>query len=108
MAELVKRGLRAQLQTGNLLTGELFVDLTFVANAPPAELDTSGPIPVIPSVPATIEALQASVTAIMNKIAALPLEQLVGSLTKTATGLEAIVNSPEIKEAATSLGETMA
>ena len=36
MAELVKRGLRAQLQTGNLLTGELFVDLTFAADAPPA------------------------------------------------------------------------
>jgi paraquat-inducible protein B len=108
MAELVRRGLRAQLQTGNLLTGELFVDLTLVANAAPAELDTSGPVPVIPSVPATIEALQASVTAIMNKVAALPIEQLVGSLTKTATGLEAIVNTPDIHEAANSLGETMA
>ena len=108
MAELVKRGLRAQLQTGNLLTGELFVDLTLAANAPPAELDTSGPIPVIPSVPATMEALQASVTAIMNKVAALPVEQLVGSLTNTATGLEAIVNTPDMKEAAKSLGETMA
>ena len=69
MAELVKRGLRAQLQTGNLLTGELFVDLTFAADAPPAELDTTGPVPIIPSVPATIEALQASATAIMNKVA---------------------------------------
>ena len=108
MAELVKRGLRAQLQTGNLLTGELFVDLTFAADAPPAELDTSGPVPVIPSVPATIEALQASVTAIMNKVAALPVEQLVGSLAKTAAGLEAIVNAPDIQEAAKSLGATMA
>ena len=35
-----KRGLRAQLQTGNLLTGELFVDLIFLPDAPPAELDT--------------------------------------------------------------------
>jgi paraquat-inducible protein B len=104
MAELVKRGLRAQLRSGNLLTGELFVDLTFAADAPPAELDTSGPVPVIPSVPATIEALQASVTAIMNKVAALPVDQLVASLTKTATGLEAIVNAPGIQEAAKSLG----
>ena len=31
MAELVQRGLRAQLQMGNLLTGELFVDLIFDA-----------------------------------------------------------------------------
>ena len=108
MAELVKRGLRAQLQSGNLLTGELFVDLTFAPDAPPAELDTTGPVPVIPSVPATMEALQASVTAILNKVAALPVEQLVASLTKTAAGLEAIVNAPDIQAAAKSLGETMA
>ena len=57
----------------------------------------SGPVPVIPSVPATLEALQASATAIMNKIAALPLEQLVGSLTKTAAGSRRIVNSPELQ-----------
>ena len=108
MAELVGRGLRAQLRAGNLLTGELFVDLTFAADVPPAELDTSGPIPVIPSVPATMEALQASVTAIMSKIAGLPLDQLVASLSRTAGGLEAIVNAPDVQEAAKSLGETMA
>ena len=107
MAELVKRGLRAQLQTGNLLTGELFVDLTFAAAAPPAQLDTTGPVPIIPSVPATIEALQASATAIMSKVAALPVEQLIGSLTKTAAGLEAIISAPEIQAVAKSLGETM-
>jgi paraquat-inducible protein B len=100
MADLVRRGLRAQLQMGNLLTGELFVDLTFAQGAAPAELDTSGPVPIIPSVPATLEALQASATAIMNKIAALPLDQLMASLTKTAEGLERVVNSPDLQQAA--------
>ena len=47
---------------------------------------TSGPVPIIPSVPATLEALQASATAILNKIAKLPVEQLVASLSKTAGG----------------------
>lgn len=107
MADLVQRGLRAQLQTGNLLTGELFVDLTFVPNAPPAALDTSGPLPVIPSVPATLEALQASVTAILNKIASLPIEQLVGSLSKTADGVETMVNSPELREGLRSVGPAL-
>ena len=68
----------------------------------------AGPVPVIPSVAATIEALQASVTAIMNKVAALPVEELVASLTKTAAGLEAIVNTPDIQATAKSLGETIA
>jgi paraquat-inducible protein B len=97
MAKLVQQGLRAQLQSGNLLTGELFVDLTFPPNAPKAELDTSGPIPIIPSVAARVEALQASATAIVNKIAALPVDELVGSLTRTAGGVEAIVNAPEVQ-----------
>ena len=104
MAGLVERGLRAQLQTGNLLTGELFVDMVFVSDAPSAALDTSGPVPVIPSVPATLEALQASATGILNKIAALPIEQLVQSLSQTAVGLERIVNAPELQTAATSFG----
>ena len=91
-------GLRAQLQIGNLLTGELFVDLTFAPGAAPAQLDLSGPVPVMPSVPATLEALQASATAIMNKIAALPIEELMASLTKTAEGLERIVNSPDLQQ----------
>ena len=104
MANLVARGLRAQLQTGNLLTGELFVDLVFAPDAPAAELDLSGPVPVLPSVPATLEALQASATGILNKIAALPIEQLVQSLNQTAAGLEKIVNAPELQTAAASFG----
>ena len=58
MADCRKRGLRAQLKTGNLLTGELFVDLDILPDAPPAELDEGGPIPMIPSVPATLEVLR--------------------------------------------------
>ncbi len=108
MAALVKRGLRAQLQMGNLLTGELFVDLTIAPRVTPAELDTSGPIPIIPSVPATLEALQASATAILNKISALPLDELMTSLTGTAAGLERIVNSPDLKEALVALGPAVA
>src|SRR3954447_6348435 len=108
MAELVARGLRAQLQTGNLLTGELFVDLVLVPDAPKAELVTTGPIPEIPSIPATLDQLQASATTILNKIAKLPVEDLLASLTRTADGLEQIVNSPDLQGATKGLGPTIA
>ena len=53
MAALVERGLRAQLQSSNLLTGELLVDLGFHPDSPPAKLNRSGPYLEIPTVPPT-------------------------------------------------------
>jgi len=35
MTSMVEKGLRVQLKTGNLLTGQLFVDLNFFPDAPP-------------------------------------------------------------------------
>jgi paraquat-inducible protein B len=108
MAQLVRQGLRAQLQTGNLLTGDLFVDLVMQPAAASAELDTSGPVPVIPSVPNTLEALQASATQILNKIANLPIEDLAVSLNSTARGLDEIVNSPDLQAALRALAPAIA
>ncbi len=80
MAALVERGLRAQLKSGNLLTGELLVDLDFHPDSPPAKLDMSGHYPRIPSVPTQLEVLTASVTGLLNRLAALPLPELVDDL----------------------------
>ena len=51
MAALVERGLRAQLKSGNLLTGELMIDLDFHPESPPAKLDHSGTYPRFPRCP---------------------------------------------------------
>ena len=88
MAALVERGLRAQLKSGNLLTGELLVDLDFHPKSPPAKLDRSGAYPEIPAVPAQLEALEASVTTVLNKLAALPLPELVDDLRRTVQGID--------------------
>jgi paraquat-inducible protein B len=103
MAALVERGLRAQLQSGNLLTGELLVDLDFHPDSPPAKLDRSGPYPEIPSVPADLEAMTASVTAALQKLAALPLPELVDDLRHAVQGIDGLVTSPDTKKAVTAL-----
>jgi paraquat-inducible protein B len=103
MAALVERGLRAQLKSGNLLTGELLVDLDFHPDSPPATLDRSGTYPEIPSVPAGLEALEASVTTALNKIATLPLPDLVADLRRTIQSVDALVSSPDSKQAITAL-----
>ena len=48
---LVARGMRAQLQSANLLTGQMQVALTIVPDAAPAEMRVEGDVLVLPTVP---------------------------------------------------------
>ncbi|MGH6899377.1 MAG: intermembrane transport protein PqiB [Geminicoccaceae bacterium] len=105
MAALVERGLRAQLKSGNLLTGELLVDLDFHPQSPAAQLDRSGTYPAIPAVPAQLEALTASVTTVLSKLAALPLPELIDDLRRTVQGIDALVASPDTKSAVAALNQ---
>jgi paraquat-inducible protein B len=91
MRTLVAQGLRAQLESGNLLTGELVVELAFHPDAPPAGLGTdTGPVPEIPSVPADLESIKRSVNQVLDKVAALPIDQLVAELGQTVEGVNGL------------------
>lgn len=103
MAELVRRGLRARLASSNLLTGELVVALDFVPDAAPAELDRSGALPVIPTVPTELEALTASVQQALERFASLPLDALVAELRGAVADLRGLVRDPRIGEALASI-----
>jgi len=98
MEKLVERGLRAQLQPGNLLTGQMLVDLGFHPNAAPAKLGHTGEYPEIPSVPSEIDALTASASGILTELAALPLTELVQDLRSTVQNVDALVSSPHTTE----------
>jgi paraquat-inducible protein B len=95
MEKLVERGLRAQLQSGNLVTGQLLVDLGFHPDAAAAKLGHGGEYPEIPSVPSEIEALTSSVNGVLTELASLPLTDLVQELRLTVRGVNALVTSPQ-------------
>jgi len=61
-------GLRARLQTGNLVTGKLFVDLDFYPDAPPAKLNMAGVYPEIPTMPGSLEGIVGSIQQLLNKL----------------------------------------
>jgi paraquat-inducible protein B len=105
MAALVDRGLRAQLKQGNLLTGELFVSLDFHPDAPKAKLDMNAEHPVIPSIPTDIEVLTASVTGVLDKLASLPLEDLVVDLRSTVQSIDALASSADTGQTVAALSE---
>ncbi len=74
LKEAVARGLRAALKTGSLLTGALYVDLDYYNDPQPAELTKVGDYPSIPTVSSGLAQLEAKLTAILDKVQALPLE----------------------------------
>ncbi len=95
MAALVRKGLRAQLKSGNILTGETVVALDFHPDAAPAELRVGGLYPEIPTVPTEIEEFTRSVGEVLDKVARAPIPELVEELRGVVTKLDALVGSPE-------------
>jgi len=90
---LVARGLRAQLKTGNLLTGQVLVELDFFPNAPKAEIDWASTPPRFPTVPSTLEEVQESLVSIVKKIDKMPLDQIGTDLHQTLQSLNGTLHT---------------
>jgi paraquat-inducible protein B len=82
---LVAHGVRAQLRTGNLLTGAAFVAFDFFPNASPARVDWSQNPVRLPTTPGELQAVEASVTDILKKVDKMPLKA-IGDNLQTALG----------------------
>lgn len=70
------RNLRAQLKTGNLLTGQLLVDLGFFPEEEKARLSYENGLPVIPSMGGSIEQIQESISRITRNLEKVPFEKI--------------------------------
>jgi len=84
---LVRRGLRAQLKTGNLVTGSSFVELDFHPDASPAEIVRNGDYPELPTIPPPFGEIAQSLSRILKKIEKLPLEEISRGLEDTLVRL---------------------
>jgi paraquat-inducible protein B len=93
MDALVAQGLRAQLRTGNLVTGQLYVAFDFFPNAPKANIDWTKKPPEMPAVPGGLVELQLMVTNIAKKIANLPLDELSTEVRSTLRTLSRTLES---------------
>jgi len=82
-----QRGMRAQLRSGSLITGQMFVAFDFFPNAPKPKIDWSREVPELPVVPSTVSDLEAKITGIVAKLDKLPLDTISADLTKVLTTL---------------------
>ena len=85
---LVANGLRAQLKTGNILTGQLFVDLDFYPNQPPAKMDWEGKYPVFPTIPKSSEEFLSALEQLLEKLKAFPVKKIGSDLQAIVANLE--------------------
>ncbi|PKU25086.1 intermembrane transport protein PqiB [Telmatospirillum siberiense] len=76
LAELVRRGLRAQLRTGSFLTGQLYVAADFFPDAPGVRFDAGAQPMELPTVPSDMQELQQQVQSILRKLDKVPFDTL--------------------------------
>ncbi|MBN2886042.1 MAG: MCE family protein [Chromatiaceae bacterium] len=96
LERLVAQGLRAQLRIGSLLTGQLNIEFDFHPDLPPASIGHYGDYQVIPTLPGSLEAMATKLNAVLDQIAALPMEQIGDNLAATLASTRALVEAPEI------------
>lgn len=92
----VDRGLRAQLRSANLLTGQRYVAIDFFPEHRGEKLAGLGEGQrEIPTVRDAFGELQAQVARIANRLEAVPFEKLAGDVSKALVGIEAAARSVE-------------
>src|SRR5450830_118729 len=92
---MVSRGLRAQLRTGNLLTGQLYVAVDFFPNAPKVVIKPNLPIE-LPTIPNSLDELQNQISTIAGNLSKVQFDQIGHDLQKTLVTMNKTLSSTEV------------
>src|SRR5215471_14238786 len=80
---LIARGLRGQLQTVSLVTGQTTIDFNFYPDTPVRLFGAEPGMLELPTIPSDIELLKANFVSVLAKINKLPLDKLTDQLMTT-------------------------
>ena len=83
LSRLVERGLRAQLRSANLLTGQLFIALDFFPGSTRVSMDATKTPPEVPTIPGNSQELQTTITSIARKLESVPFQEIGTDLRHT-------------------------
>lgn len=107
-AEMVRRGLRATLQSPSLITGQKIISLERLPDAPPAELKREGDVFVIPtSEVGGFDSITRSANELLSKINRIDFDRIGKSLAGAASGLDDTINGPQLKKTLAALEKAM-
>ena len=88
-----EKGLRAQLRTGSLISGQLYVALDYFPDAPKARIDGSKEPPHFPVVSGKTENIELQLKSILAKLDKVPVEEIGNDLKKALDALEKTLQS---------------
>jgi paraquat-inducible protein B len=106
---VLKKGLRASLQSGSLITGQQNVALDFVSDAPPATVTMEGEDFVLPTTEGGgFAGLASSANDLLNKVSTIPFDQIGKSLGGILKTVNDATQGPQLKKALTDLSAMIA
>ncbi len=89
----VTHGIRATLESGNILTGAKYISIDYFRNEPPKTTGTWGKYTTIPTLPGSFNQILVQVTALLEKLNALPLDQTITSINAALVELDGTLAS---------------
>lgn len=107
LTDEVAGGLRARISGTGLFGTTLVIELTDLPAAPPAQLDNTGPLPMIPTGPAAQNDLAASAQGVFARVNALPIEAVMDSAIRMMNSISAVAESDETKKVPAELNALM-
>jgi len=105
---LVAQGLRARLKSGNLLTGQLYVDLDFYPDSPPETINYEDKVfPRLPTLPSVVEEFQKDAKEILAKLKKIPFDKIGDEILGTTQGANRLANSQDLQDSLHSLNTVL-
>jgi paraquat-inducible protein B len=110
---MLNRGFAAQLRSGNLLTGQLYVGLDFFKDAKKPHIDPKQNPPELPTVRGDFEDLQRSIKVIVKNLSDVKFEQIGATLQTTMENVNKLLANfdkelaPELKASLQNLQRTL-
>lgn len=104
MQNAVDRGLRAQLRSGNIVTGQLYVALDFFPDVHKVKIDWTKSPTELPVVPSGLQDLQNKLNSIVAKVEKMSLEDISTDVKKLLATTDSVLKRidgetlPEIKK----------
>lgn len=95
---MVAKGLKASLKTGNLLTGQMFIELEFDEKGTPGRIQDTGYYAKFPTAPGQFGQITRSISTLAAKLENMPLDDVVKNLNDTILEFKQLASAPENKQ----------